>query len=225
MSKILVVAPTSEIKDYIVYDYISLIKNLNYDNYDIFIVDNSSKSRTIWEELGIKSQWVNPKGKSQIEVICESQNIIRDYFLANPEYTHLLFIESDLLPSPDCLSLLLMHNKPVVGFPYFIYKWEDTKPMIIQSNDTLFKDTLETRLLELEEHFSIQDGTLKKAHSVGFGCTLIERWVLEKIKFRLNKSEYMHSDSFFYEDCYVNRIPVYVDTSMLVPHYNSAEIL
>lgn len=225
MAKVLVAAPTSEVKDYIVYNYISLIKNLNHQDYEILIVDNSPVKRTIFDELGVKNSWVNPKGKSLIQVICESQNVIRDYFLANHEYTHLLFIESDLLPSPDCLSLLLMHQKPIVGFPYFIFKWEETKAMAEVAFVGIVKGGSEARILELEEHFLLQDGTLKQLAHIGLGCTLIERWVIEKIKFRYTEGISVHSDSYFYEDCLKLQIPVFSDTSTMVPHFGSNVIV
>lgn len=36
-----------------------------------------------------------------------------------PDLTHLLFVDTDMLPNPDCLKLLIEDNKPIVSAAYF----------------------------------------------------------------------------------------------------------
>lgn len=225
--KVLLSFPTSVFKDYVLNDFVTLIKNLDYDNYDILCVDNSKSDRSaMWAELGIKSIWYNPTNETPIEFITNSQNVIRDYFLEHKEYSHLMFIESDLLPNPNCMGILLAHDKPVVGLPYFIQKGNDTV-LMLEEIELKYRTGL-TRINTLQQSFSGFDGKLYRTFHLGFGCVLFKRFVIEKIKFRCvpdskvknNAIDPSHSDSFFYPDCVHNKIPVFVDKSYIVPHYN-----
>ncbi len=226
--KVLVAAPTSFHKNYIAKEYYTLIKNLSYPNYDI-IADNSPDNcnKELYEGYGVKHIWNNPKGKDSTMFLWESQNNIRNHFL-DGDYRFLLFIETDLLPPRDIIERLLEHKKPVVGCPYFIYKGEDA--MLMNQHIDLTYNPGTTRNFTSEESFAKFDGTLKQAYSVGFGCTIIKRSVVAQIPFRVagviqddsvrDNHIKSHADSWFYGDCFHNNIPVFLDTSLVIPHYN-----
>lgn len=225
--KILVAAPNSFHKNYVACEYFTLIKNLSHGNYDIVIADNSPDNcnKDLYEQLGIKHLWINPKGKSSYQFIWESQNAIRNYFL-DGDYTHLCFIETDLLPDPSILEYLTAYNLPVVGIPYFIYKGE-TSMLMNQQIDAFFTGG-ETRNFTLEESFRLMDGKLRISFSIGFGCVMIERWVIATFPFRYmpdqnvrnDASGASHADSFWYADLFIQGMEVYLDTSMVVEHRN-----
>lgn len=226
--KVLVAAPNSFHKNYVATEYFSVVKNLTYPNYDLFFVDNSPNNcnKELYESLGLKYKWVNPENKSSILFIWESQNEIRNYFLDNKEYEYLMFIETDLIPPPDIIEKLIVHQKPVVGAPYFIGKLEKT--ILMNQEVDEFWTIGETRNKTIEESFLMCDGKLKQAFSIGFGCTLIERFVIAHFPFRYMPDEHVqndasnpaHADSFFYSDLFINYLDVYLDTSLIIEHKN-----
>ncbi len=66
------------------------------------------------------------------------------------------------------------------------------------------------------------DGTLKRVASVGLGCVLISRPVLEKIKFKFIEGLDIHPDTFFSESVYQNGWDIWADTSQIAQHKNKA---
>lgn len=218
--KVLVVAPTSKAKDYCAEDWLLRIKNLSYTNYDIFIVDNSYDSSYIqkFKDLGINCQYVNPEGSAR-EYILKSQTLIREYFLSK-DYDYLFFVESDIIPPLDIVEKLMIHEKPVCAAPYLTFKREATKS-ILSENDVIGDGFAMSRMLSPAEAFLFTDGDLKQTTAAGFGCVLIERWVIEKIPFRIDLSRDTHTDSMFYEDLLYEKIPAYFDSSIWVDHINS----
>jgi hypothetical protein len=60
---------------------------------------------------------------------------------------------------------------------------------------------------------------LFKAFSGSFGCSLIKKEVLEKIKFKVFAGFNHHSDTWFYFDCEREGFEVFVDTDLLIPHF------
>ena len=54
--------------------------------------------------------------------LCDARNQILEYGLSDKEFSHLLFIDSDLYPSPksDILERMLKMNKDIVCAPYFL---------------------------------------------------------------------------------------------------------
>jgi hypothetical protein len=225
--KILVAAPNSVHKNYVASEYFSLIKNLTHPNYDILIVDNSpgNANKDLYEELGINYAWIDPKGKSSYHFIWESQNHIRNHFL-DGDYTHLCFIETDILPPPWILEYFVSYGVPVVGAPYFIYK-NDSSLLMNQQIDAFYTGG-ETRNFTLEESFHQMKGKMNMSFSIGFGCVMIERWVVARYPFRFQENQYVrndaampsHADSFFYADLWMDGIQVYHDTSLVVEHRN-----
>ena len=224
--KILVAAPTSKHKDYILNEYVTLLKNLSFKNYEIYIVDNSPAPRfELWDSLNIPSAWIDPRNKSSFQFIWESQNQIRNYFL-DGDYTHLVMIETDLLPPAGIIEHMLAFDKDVVAMPYFIYKGEESILMDQEIAD--FWTGGETRNYTMEESFRRFDGKLQQGFSMGFGCVMFKRGVIAGLPFRYISDEMVrnsadggaHPDSFWYADAYMNSLKVYRDTSMLINHYN-----
>lgn len=223
--KILLAAPTSVNKNYCIHEWIS---NARRFGCDIFISDNSlnNENKELYIKYGINYSWVDPKGKTSVCYITESQNQIREYFLAG-DYTHLFFLETDLFPHPSLLSLLHSLDLPVVSAPYFIYKGNSTIQMN-QEIKIVGRQAI-TRNYSLKESFLFTDGNVHQCYSVGFGCTLIKRGVVETLPFRYTGDNLTcnedgsasHSDSFFYSDLQRLKIPAYLYTGNVVRHYNS----
>lgn len=226
MARVLLAAPNSSHKNYCFEDW---LLNARSFNCDIFIADNSpsNKNRKLYAKHKIDYVWINPYKKTTHEFICESQNAIRNKFLAG-NYTHLLFLETDLFPPRSILPLFECFNLPVVSASYFLYSHKNT--MLMNQEIKLFDSPLDgggkdaiTRNYSLSESFSHFDGNLKRCYASGFGCTMIRRDVLEKLKFRISGISITgeaHSDSFFYADLQMNNIPAYMYMGVIVRHYN-----
>ncbi len=219
LPKILICCPSSIKKDYCFLQWWACIKEIFYpeDRFDIFVSDNSPASANYEAKLqafGIHTAHVNPKGKGSTEFLMESHNQCRDFFLKG-DYDAMLHLESDVLIEFDTLLRLIQHNKPVVSTLYFHGLGLESVFLACEPEKWGMFKTNRNFLLQ-----EIAKGKLKRSYSSGIGCTLIARWVLEKIPFRFERGAKEHPDTFFYEDCFKNQIPCYTDTSINLRHLN-----
>lgn len=224
-NKILLAAPHSSVKNYCFPQWVTLAKSFGVD---IFIADNSENdaNKDLYKAYGIEYIWIDPAGKTSRDFITRCQNVIRTITLTRG-CTHLFMLETDLFPSKQILPLLETLNLPVVSAPYFLFKGSHAAPM--NQEVKLVGGMAYTRNYTLRESFHYTDGGAHQCFSVGFGCTLIKREVLEKIAFRCTGDEFVidangsqsHADSYFYGDLQRLRIPAYLYTGTTVRHYNS----
>jgi hypothetical protein len=143
-------------------------------------------------------------------------------------YSHLFFLETDLFPSTQILPLFESFNQPVVCGSYLSFHGSQTIA-ISQEIKRFFEDGAMVRNYTLLESFLHANGTFRQCYSVGFGCSLIHREVLEKVKFRYLPDAYVvnsdvsdaHADSYFYADLQRFQIPTYLYTGKVIRHYNS----
>ena len=76
-----------------------------------------------------------------------------------------------------------------------------------------------TRRLTRVEGLNYYQTGLRKIHGAGLGATLIKRDVMARFKFYTDsRFENKHPDVYFYADLEDARVPVYLDTSIVVPH-------
>lgn len=217
-------------KDYIWDKFYENIKNLSYPNYDILIIDNTAgreyfkllKKRTK-KESNIIVEHVLRGGTSR-EAQAKSLNRIREFILNN-RYEYFMSIESDLIPPRDIIERLMCYKCPVVGTTYLIgyadSKTQPPRPCIFATRKGKNGRT-ETYNLKPHEGFAIFGTGLQQVHGCGLGCTLIKRSVLEKVRFwYILDPPPKHSDVLFYMDLHNMKIPIYMDTNLIVPHYNS----
>lgn len=229
MNKILLAAPNSAYKNYCFKEWAMLAK-LFSEKYgcDIFVVDNTigDLNKSLYKKHKINYSWVNPKGKSSFEYICESQNKIRNKVLKD-RYTHLFFLETDLFPPLSVLPLMECLDKQVVTMPYFLYSGYST--ILMNQEVRIFGDDALVRNYSLSESFSFFNGETRECFSSGFGCSLIKREVLEKITFRCTPDPWSnagfganaHADSYFYTDLQRAKMQPYMYTGHVIRHYNS----
>jgi len=195
---ILVGTTINKIKEYALFDYLNIITNLNYPNYDIYLVDNS-KDEEFHKEIksyGLDCDYTPPRGRNSREFMAEGQNMIRQRVLSRG-YDAYMSIECDLYPPLDVIEYLMIHNKPVTAYPYFIYTGEESLLMLQNIEDDVNGER-ETRNLGFMESFCEMNGKLRHTYACGLGCALIKRRVLEKIEFRSGSLSEGHADSFFY---------------------------
>jgi hypothetical protein len=219
--KVFIATPHADRKNYCLEQYAEVIKSLTYPNKVVMMADNSdtTKNSKLLTKMGFKNVHIRPKRKSSQQYICESHNALRSAFLRSD--AHIFFhLESDIIPPPDIIERLLATRKRVVGAPYFIGEGEDSH-LIVQDMEEFFLDMRLTKRMDDGTDFMFMDGKLKKVHTVGLGCIMIDRPTMEKIPFRWEKGIDAHPDSFFAHDCHTLDIPIWCDTSILCEHNNS----
>jgi len=228
MKKVLVGIVTYAGKDYVWDKFWNNIKGLSYPDYDVVIVDNSPtkkyysklKKRTKHDK-NVKVYHVN-RGSTSREGMSKSLNRLREHFIKG-DYSHLMMIESDLIPPKDITERLMSHNVGVVGSLYLIgHAGSETEP----PRPCLFSLDKEnkgcTKNLMPDVGFKFFGKGLIKIHGCGFGSTLFQREVVEQFKFWYSLDEPIkHSDVLFYMDYHNAGYRAYVDTDLIVPHYAS----
>lgn len=235
LPKILVGIVTYEGKDYIFDRCYQAVKNFDYPNYEIVVVDNT-KGTSYQKKLrmkGVKKVHTVKRRENPYFSIAAAQNKVREIFLEG-DYTHLLMVESDLIPPKNTIQRLLGYSKDVVGSLYYLGTVVKTPCITIEkpgSNKAyprlklVGSDDETGKLLGKPEE--IQDYVnkgLMRVHGCGFGCTLMRRDVVKLFTFKAvmtnNEDKPLQpSDTWVYLRLHAKDIPVYVDTDFEVPHY------
>ena len=121
--KVLVACPIYKGKDYCVDEWIKLIKNLRYSNYDIFLVDNTADggehARWVSETYGIEIIHHYRKDASLCQIMCECNNILRKKTI-DEGYDYLMSIESDVFPPKNIIPKFINQGKPIISGIYKI---------------------------------------------------------------------------------------------------------
>lgn len=219
--KILIGCPVYKTKDYAMERFTKRVKELDYPNYDILMADNSRDDSYMkrLNELGlpaIKTKWYDSsRGR-----LCVARNELKKVVLEGG-YDFFFSLESDVIPPKNIITELLQWGKQVIGGWYYIGKPNESRPCLSRG----------WKKVEVKNGFvmshlypfgkEMAKNRLMKTYLGSMGCMMIHREVLEKVKFRVCEQMSWHDDSFFFYDLDKLKIPVYVDTDMLVPHFQS----
>ena len=81
--KVFIATPHADRKNYCLDQYVDVIKLISYKNKTVTVADNSSTKDNLklLAKKGLKTLYVNPKNKTNIEYVCESHNYLREAFL------------------------------------------------------------------------------------------------------------------------------------------------
>ena len=225
--RILIGAPQSDVKNYCFDEWLDNIKKLAYPEelIKIYLADNSSSPnnfRNFTRKKHIKGSYIyGGGGRTILERMTDSHNAVRKYCLDN-DFDYLLHLETDIFPeNMFIIDMLLAHRKKVVGVPYFIGQGIERRLCVMNMDETSRQFKLSYMCPDLDMQY--YDGSIQKCHAAGVGCALIHRSVLEKIEFRYDKNLVAHPDTYFYIDCMLNNIPVFVDTGLYVKHKNETQ--
>lgn len=234
LPKVLVGVVTYEGKDYIFNQFIENILNFSYPNFDVVIVDNS-RGKKYYRHLTKKLKRTNvqvhhvKRGLTSREAQANSLNLIRDLLLEG-EYDYFMSIESDLIPPRDIIERLLTHKTPSVGCLYNIgFSNSESEPpryCVFSVQEKSNGKGLAT--INVPDHISkdwFGMGVIK-VHGCGLGCTLIKTDLIEDTPFRFYISDNpdepaKHADVLWYADVHAKGIDVFVDTDIVIPHFNS----
>src|SRR3990167_7105212 len=151
--------------------------------------------------------------------IANSRNRLREEFLKT-DYDYFFMLESDVFPPINILVELLNHDVDVVSGIYMIgqgMRWKRhcaVMPfMPVEEAKKLPENNVEIQLSK-ERLVRVLQGSM--------GCNLIKRKVLEKINFfylRAKNQYIVHDDTFFFNECEILGIKVYVDSLMMCQHF------
>lgn len=233
--RVLVAAPQAAAKKYAFERFIDNVMQFTYPNFDVKLFDNTDDGGEFTAYMntyvekhhgkGARFEALNTllmhnmKTDSVIERMARSHNDCRDFTL-RLKYDYLLHLETDLFPPSNIIEELMMQAKPIISALYYVDNGIYRKPMI-QRSIKLAPRFLSSKNFMANEDLCFCDGTVKKVAHAGLGCILIHRSVLEKVNFRHIEGVNNHPDTYFAEDCAKERIPIMLDTSIVVEHENS----
>lgn len=215
--KILVGCPTSDHKKYCLKEYADAVKKLDYDNFDVLIVDNSETDGYLKEikALGmnaIKGKWF-PGARDRI---VHSRNLLKDYALKNG-YEYFFSLEQDVIPEPDVLKKLLSHNQKIVsGIVRNNLPFQNQfkfLPMVYVAHK------LDPTGLDYISEEELNKPQLIEIKGCALACILIHRSVLEKINFRYAGG---FDDMMFCKDAINAGFKIHADTSVMPRHLHSS---
>ena len=219
--KILVGCPTSFHKEYCLDKYIKGLKDIDYPNFDILLVDNSPddnyfnkiKSHDI---LVIKGSYF----ENARDRIIASRNMLREIAI-DKDYDYFFSLEQDVVPPSDVLLKLVKHNKKVISCIYFLHNILDNERKLVPQAFVILENQQYTDLPSMRplNDLELASKKLMQIISCGLGSVLIHRDILKEIEFRYNKTTESFDDRFFCIDLYKKNIPIFCDTSIKCMHY------
>ena len=157
--------------------------------------------------------------------IAQSRNKLADYVLSNG-FTHILYVDNDVVLPKDALKNLLEHQKQAV-FGYYARR---SKKGIYEGFVSVYKlgESSYTGKYSAEElkQKREQGEHLLRIHGGGMGCALIESSAFKSLEFPYfkyieyptSKRSVLGEDLYFCNQLKSAKIPIYVDTRVGCGH-------
>jgi len=209
LNNILIAVNTYDGHQYCREDFVKNLKEIQkYSGADVAIFYNGRQMP--WGFDGWPIVYYEPSEfDNGISILCAKNNQMRDYFL-NGKWSHMLMLESDIIPPIDVVNRLYSYHKDTVTAMYFIKTlMKDMVNMPIESTwNVLDNETMQTKIITIPKGDNIMviaqkfipaiwgffDGKsriwemedafpqrgLVRIYSAGIGCVLMKRIVLEK---------------------------------------------
>ena len=162
----------------------------------------------------------------------KAYDLIRNYFLANSEYTHLVILPDDLIVTVAQFKSLMKSvqdfDYPVLGGVANIDATPNGMNFFSMSFNMIHADRNKrfAKLVTKTELDELAKGGIVRVLWSGFPCMFIRRDVVEKIEFN-NDGKYIEgldgfhgccADTVFCYECYQNKIRIHVDPRIIMPH-------
>lgn len=222
--KVLIGCPTYADYSYTLGSYLKAISKIDYDNYELLMVDNSADDSYYnkLRKIGVKAIKA-PYFKDPKKRIVESRNKIRDYAIKN-DFDYFLSLEQDIIVPPDVITKLLSHEKDIVSAFYtilmdFTLKEEDNdeeKKAYLPLPVVYFLDG--DGMLKQANSFEVVDKGLISVGATGVGCMLISKKVFSEIRFRYEEGKKAFDDIFFCSDARKKGYEIFLDSDLKVEH-------
>lgn len=228
--KVLIGCPITSYKKEAMPHYLKGLKELTYKNKKVVLVDNSPDEE-MFNSLK-KEKWLEVEKTGQLPIIRDmlvrDRNRLREITLEQG-FDYFFSLEQDVVPPSDAIERLMASNKDVCGGLYFNYKETEAMlpgnkvvkrrvfaPIAYTWADPGLKELNVTKRLSFEGVFPSR---LQRIHLSGVGCMLIERKVLEKVKFRYDKKSSAFDDMYFGMDCQDNGFETWLDSRVICMHH------
>ena len=238
--------PVSKNHEYAMEQFLEGIKNLDYPNYDIFLIDNSD-TEDFYNKYKNKVNMIRDgfQFNSIKKRMVYCRNLMRKKVLEEG-YDYFFDVDQDVILLKHALKNLVERNKEVVTGIYYSYfrhgKEEKKLPVaygwftydqqkeimnnldILKERNPKFYSTLVKedfnfkRIRRQLTEEEVEDNKLIEIKMCGTGCLLLHRSILEKLEFREN-SEGGFDDVIFCKDVTEKlNIKIYADTSVKCGH-------
>ena len=131
-------------------------------------------------------------------LISRARNSIVAKFYSQPEWSHLLFLDSDLMFSGESVLKMIQEDKELIGCPYpkKIYNWEKVAQTIKDGKDVNEHKPLLTDInynfLSSKEEVEIND-TCVKVKDIPTGFMLIKRSVITSLMMAYPERKYKNN--------------------------------
>ena len=202
--KVLVGAPVYRGVKYCLKEFLTGVRNLSYENFDVLIVDNS-KGDEFFEELkkeegsNLKVLKDDTEEEKPIMRLISSRNKILEYALEGG-YDYIFMMDADIVAPSDIIEGLLECEKDIVSGLYFGYFGVKKTKMLsiawmpitkeefeIMRKQVTFPSSIRSHE-DLNRHLTqkeIDDNELLEVLYPSAGCMLISRKVFEKVRYGL----------------------------------------
>lgn len=214
MAKVLVGIATFSGTEYCEDEFFERVKELNHD---VLVVDNSRDqkySEKLRGKFRMKVIYDDTDEEKSIFRLISSRNKILDYALEN-EYTHVLMLDSDVVPPKNIIEELLAQDKAIVSGVYYNYfnisgkiqyhpvAWTYFTEKEFEELKRVYPDFvgLKTRK-EMKRYLTeeeIERGDLMKVSIPSGGAILIAREVFEKVRYGKDTEEGTGEDIYFFD--------------------------
>jgi hypothetical protein len=210
-SRVLVGTPTFEYHRHCLGEFIAALRAQSDTQFDLMLVDNSPTEQYVDElrALGLPA-FRAPFHPLMRRRTAQARNMIREVVLRG-DYTHLLFLDQDVILPVDGLSRLLMLQLPVVsgvyckvidGDPYAFVVLPGWENRASAARVTPLARIVGRGVIEIE--------------AAGFGCLLVERDACAEIPFRYRND--VGADLVFCEDLRAAGWRIFCDTDLVCEH-------
>jgi len=134
-------------------------------------------------------------------LISRARNSFINKFYENPQYSHLLFLDADLIFNPISILSLLKHDKELIGCPYAKkkYNWKKIINYFKHNPEPTEKEILDKGLAMFTDanyNFdkqSSKQGSLFQSKDIPTGCMLIRRSVITALIMKYPERKYINN--------------------------------
>jgi len=231
MEQVLICAPTAQVKNYCVKDWLLNINQFSYPNFKVVLFDttpdkgeNTDYLNLIASSLPLKYEFeaiaVPVGNRTLMERICLGHNYCVHYAILE-NYKRFLHLESDVFPPSDIIEKLLCQKKSVIGALYYRDEGASRRLMVWRHIDRGANNVIGLNLGPKDDAWFV-DGTTKQVGHVGLGAVMIDTSIFKQLMFRVKKDVDASADTYFAEDCYRLNIGIFADTSIICEHRNES---
>jgi len=236
--KVLVAAPVYNKMEYCIKEFFDSVRNIDYPNYKILLVENSEGDEffdKISGERRIKVVKYNSDEKVKMKRLIDSRNIILKYGVEN-NYDFILMMDCDVMPPSNIIGELLNCHKDAVSGLYYnhfivdnLKKWLPVCWKIFSDkefDDIKTKYTLPEVIKSKEDmprHITPDEagsGELLEIFHPSAGCMLLSRKAFENAKYHTEyKNGLLCTDDIpFVKNLRENGFKIYCYTKVLCKH-------